>query len=137
MMGRIYITDLRKSVSTHIMSTCKRSGRVSVDCWGWISHEGAKILHPTEGHLDALHYQHIFENVTVPSVWMLYPEFLIHSYTLHFMNLAAAFGTHTTHKGDIHTTGGIRTHNLSRRGAVDRPATRNGEISHLLIENEK
>jgi len=27
------------------MSTSRRSGRVSVHCWGWISHEGAGILH--------------------------------------------------------------------------------------------
>jgi len=36
------------------MSTCKHSGRVSVNCWGWISHEGAGILHRIEGHLDGL-----------------------------------------------------------------------------------
>jgi hypothetical protein len=27
------------------MSTCKHSGRVSVHCWGRISHEGAGVLH--------------------------------------------------------------------------------------------
>jgi len=81
------------------MSTCKRSGRVSAHCWGWISHEGAGIPHPTEGHLDGLHYEHILENITVPSVWMLYPKFLIHLHTLPFMILAVAFRTHTTHKG--------------------------------------
>jgi len=27
------------------MSNCKRSGRVSVHCWGWISHEEAGVLH--------------------------------------------------------------------------------------------
>ena len=45
--------------------------------------------------------------------------------------------TYQSQRIDIHATGGIRTHNLSRRGAVDRPATAIGEISHLLIENEK
>ena len=122
------------------MSTCKRSGRVSVHCWGWISHEGAKILHSTEGHLDVLHYQRIFENVTVPSVWMLYPEFLIHSQqdhsSIHDSSISLR-NTHHSQRTDIHATGGIRTHNLSRRGAVDRLATATGEISHLLIENEK
>ena len=56
------------------MSTCKRSGRVSVHCWGWISHEGAGILHHIEGHLDGLQYQHILQKVMVPSVRILYPE---------------------------------------------------------------
>jgi len=60
------------------MSTCKRSGRVPVNCWGWISHEGAGILHRIEGHLDSLQYQHILQNVMVPSVQMLYPEGMIH-----------------------------------------------------------
>ena len=52
--------------------------------------------------------------------------------------LAVAFGT-TQHsqKIDIHAPGGIRTHIFSRRGAVDRPATGTGEVSHLRIQNEK
>ena len=45
--------------------------------------------------------------------------------------------TYHSQRTDIRATGGIRTHNLSRRGAVDHPATATGEISHLLIENEK
>jgi hypothetical protein len=60
------------------MSTCKRSGRVSVNCWGWISHEGGGILHRIEGHLDDLQYQHILQNLMVPSVRMLYTEDIIH-----------------------------------------------------------
>jgi len=60
------------------MSTCKRSGRVSVNCWGWNSHEGGGILHRIEGHLDGLRYQQILQNILVPSVWMLYPEGIIH-----------------------------------------------------------
>jgi len=60
------------------MSTCKRSGRVSVHCWGWISHEGAGVLHRIEGQLDGLQYQHILQNVMVPSVQMLYPDGIIH-----------------------------------------------------------
>jgi len=57
------------------MSTCKSNGRVSVH---WISHEGAGVLHCIEGHLDVLQYQHILQNVMVPSVWMLYPDGVIH-----------------------------------------------------------
>ena len=52
--------------------TCKRSCRVSVHCWGWISHEGAGVFQ------NGLHYQHILQNVTVPSVWIVYPEGIIH-----------------------------------------------------------
>jgi len=62
----------------NLQYTCKRSGCVSVHCWGWISQEGAGVLHHIESHLDGLHYQHILQNVTVPSVWMLYPNGIIH-----------------------------------------------------------
>ena len=60
------------------MSTCKRSGLVYVHCWAWISHEGAGMIHPIEGHLDSLQYQHILQNVMLPSVRMLYPDGVIH-----------------------------------------------------------
>ena len=121
------------------MSTCKRSGRVSVHCWGWISHEGAGVPHRIEGQLDGLHYQHIFQNVTVPSVWMLYPEFLIHLQQDHSSihdSSSSLWETHHSQRTDILATGGIRTHNLRRQGAVERPATGTSEVSHLLIENE-
>jgi transposase len=64
--------------SPQYMSTCKRSGRVSVNCWGWISHEGVGVIHRIEGHMDGLQYQHILQNVIVPSVQMLYPNGVIH-----------------------------------------------------------
>ena len=60
------------------MSTCKRSGRVFVHCWGWISHKGAGVLHRIKGQLDGLHYQHILQIVMLPSVRMLYPDVIIH-----------------------------------------------------------
>jgi len=60
------------------MSTCTCSGHVSVLCWGWISHEGAGMFHLIEGHLDSLQYQHILQYVMLPSVWMLYPDGIIH-----------------------------------------------------------
>jgi hypothetical protein len=40
--------------NSQYVSTSTRSGRVSVHCWGWISHEEAGILHRTEEHLDGL-----------------------------------------------------------------------------------
>jgi len=118
--------------NTQCMSTCKRSGRVSVHFWGWISHEGAGVPHHIEGQLDGLHYQHIFQNVTVPSVWMLYPELIIHLKQDHSPihdSSSSLRNAHHSQRTDIHATGGIR-------GAVDRPATGTGEVSHLLIENE-
>ena len=42
------------------------------------SHEGAGVLHRIEVDLDGLHYQHILQNITVPSVRMLYPDGIIH-----------------------------------------------------------
>ena len=55
------------------MSNCKRSGRVSVNKCGAISH-----LHRIEGQQDVLKYQHILHNVMVPSVRIIYPEDIIH-----------------------------------------------------------
>jgi hypothetical protein len=59
------------------MPTCTRIGRVSVLCWGWISHEGAGMLHHI-GHLDSRQYQHILQNVMLPPVRMLNPNGIIH-----------------------------------------------------------
>ena len=66
-----------KHYNPRYMSTCKHSGCVSFHCWDWISHEGAGVLHRIEGHLDGLQFQHILQNVMVPSVWMLYPNGII------------------------------------------------------------
>jgi len=33
----------RQRYNPQYMSICKRSGRVSVNCWGWISHEGVEF----------------------------------------------------------------------------------------------
>ena len=63
----------------HYNSTCKHSGHVSVRCWLLISHEQAGVLHHTEGQLDGLHYQHILQNVMVPS----YPDGIIHLQQAH------------------------------------------------------
>jgi len=43
-----------------------------------LSTVGAGVLHCIEGHLDSLQYQHILQNVMVPSVWMFYPHGIIH-----------------------------------------------------------
>jgi len=64
--------------------TFKIRGRVSVHCSGWISHEGAGVFHRIEGRQDGLHYQHILQNVTVPSVWKLHPDGIIHLQQDHF-----------------------------------------------------
>jgi len=36
------------------------------------------MLQHIDGHLDSLHYQHILQNVMLPSVRMLYPDGIIH-----------------------------------------------------------
>jgi len=38
----------------------------------------AVVFHRKEGHLNGLYYQHILQNVTVPSVWILHPDSIIH-----------------------------------------------------------
>ena len=81
------------------VTTRKRSCRVSVHWWGWISHEGDGVLNRIVGQLDGqiaviiiiiiiiitaiwllpggTGYLHILQNVTVPSVLMLYPDVII------------------------------------------------------------
>jgi hypothetical protein len=63
--------------NSQYISTSTRSGRVSVHCWGWISHEEAGILHRIEEHLEGLQYKHILKHVMVPSVRVLYPDGVI------------------------------------------------------------
>ena len=131
-------TDLSITIQSLTLSWVEAQS--FVHCWGCISQEGAGVPHRIEGQLDGLHYQHILQNVTVPSVWMLYPEVIIHLQQDHSSihdYSSSLQNTHHSQRTDIHPTGGIRTHNLSRRGAVDRLATGTGKISHLLIENEK
>jgi hypothetical protein len=63
--------------NSQYVSTFTHSGHVSVHYWGWISHEGARILHRTEEHQDGLQYKHILKHVMVPSVTVLYPNVVI------------------------------------------------------------
>lgn len=56
------------------VTTTRRSGRLSVSCWGWISARGAGILHRIEGTLNSEQYAHILKNVMLPSVRMLYGD---------------------------------------------------------------
>ena len=58
------------------ISTCTCSGCVSVHCWGWISHEGAGMLHHID-QLDGLQYKHILQNVRVHFVRKLYYDGII------------------------------------------------------------
>ena len=58
----------RECYNCQCMSNCKRSGLVSVHCWGWIFCEGAGMPHYIEGHVDCLQYKHILQSVMVLSV---------------------------------------------------------------------
>ena len=69
--------------NSQYLSCCTRSSRVSALFWGWISHEGAGLLHRIDGHLDCLLYKHILLKVMVPSVHMLYPDGIIHFQQVH------------------------------------------------------
>jgi hypothetical protein len=59
--------------NSQYVSTSTRSGRVSVHCWGWISHEGARILHRIEEHLDGLQ-KHILKHEMLLSLRVLHPD---------------------------------------------------------------
>ena len=61
--------------------TTHKPANVVVACLSTVgtgSHEGAGVVHRIEGDLDGLHYQHIMQNVTVPSERMPYPDGIIH-----------------------------------------------------------
>jgi hypothetical protein len=75
--GLVLVYRPRECYNSQYMSSYKRSGLVSVHCFGWISLEGAGMLHHI-GHVDSLHYKQILQNVMVPSVGMLYPNGIIH-----------------------------------------------------------
>jgi hypothetical protein len=47
-------------------------------CQSPVTSVGAGMLHHIEVHLDSLQYQHISQNVMLPSVRMLYPDGIIH-----------------------------------------------------------
>jgi len=63
-------TDLRASVTTRSTPANAVVLRLST--------VGAGVLRRIECQLDGLHYQHILQNITVPSAWMLYPDGIIH-----------------------------------------------------------
>jgi hypothetical protein len=69
--------------SSEYLSTSTCSGRVSVHCWGWISHKGVGILHRTEEHLDGLQYKHILKHAVAPSVRVIYPDAVIQFQQVH------------------------------------------------------
>jgi hypothetical protein len=78
------------------MSTCKRTGRVSVHYWGRNSCERAGILHRKEGHLDGLQNQHILQNIIMAlSCWFnpLPPTPLSHSYS-YFISFSEEYCQH-------------------------------------------
>ena len=58
-------------------TTSKCSGCVSVHCCNCIAHEGTRMLHRIECHLDGFQYTHILQNVIVPYVRTLYPRGII------------------------------------------------------------
>ncbi|KAJ4430237.1 hypothetical protein ANN_22449 [Periplaneta americana] len=58
---------------THV-ATRFRSGRVSVQCWGWTPSDGLGVLWRLDGNLNAQQYKVLMENVMLPSVRMIYPD---------------------------------------------------------------
>lgn len=51
-----------------------RSGRFSVNVWGWISCQGPGVCWRIEERLTGVHYASILENVMLPSISQLYPD---------------------------------------------------------------
>ena len=59
---------------TRYIQRRERSERFSLSCWGWMSRAGVGVLERIHGRLNAPQYQHIFENVMLPSVRVRNPE---------------------------------------------------------------
>ncbi|VEN35635.1 unnamed protein product, partial [Callosobruchus maculatus] len=51
-----------------------RSGRFSVNVWGWISIHGPSVCWKIEGRFIAENYVNILENIMLPSSEQVYPE---------------------------------------------------------------
>ena len=51
-----------------------RSDRVSVSCWGWISHRGMGTIHPICGKFNQYKYQRLLERHMVLYARLLHPE---------------------------------------------------------------
>ncbi|KAG8237037.1 hypothetical protein J437_LFUL015783 [Ladona fulva] len=58
----------------HYVMQRGRSGRFSINTWGWVCAEGPGALWKIEGNLDGAQYVSILENVMLPSVKILFFE---------------------------------------------------------------
>ena len=52
----------------------ERSGRFSISCWGWMSYDGPGVIERIDGRLNAETYEHILENIFLPSARERFPE---------------------------------------------------------------
>jgi hypothetical protein len=82
------------------MSTSESSGRVCVHFWGWISNEGAGMLHHA-GQLNGLLYKQILQNVMVPAVRMLYPDGIIHFQQGHSIHVSRVVQERLSLQADV------------------------------------
>lgn len=64
----VYRTDGTRFQPGHTL-TLKRSGRRSVNVWGWFSSEGAGALHRVSGRLNSEKYIDILEDILVPTAY--------------------------------------------------------------------
>jgi hypothetical protein len=71
-MGMGKVEDLGENVTTKSMWLPANAVVV------YLLTVGAGILHRIDGHLGGLQYQHILQNVMVPSVRTFYPDGIIH-----------------------------------------------------------
>lgn len=52
----------------------ERSGRFSISCWGWMSYDGPGVIERIDGRFNAGTYEHILENIFLPSARERFPE---------------------------------------------------------------
>lgn len=71
---RVYRPDNTRFEERYTSSLAFRSGRFSVNVWGWISVHGPGVCWRVEGRFNALNYINILENVMLPSTEQIYPN---------------------------------------------------------------
>ena len=74
---RVYCIDGHR-YDERFVARLRRSGRMSVACWRWITYDWAGTLERIHGRFMVVTYEQILINVMIPSAWELYPEGKLH-----------------------------------------------------------
>ena len=74
---RVYSIDGHQ-YDERFVARLRRSGRVSITCWGWMLYDWAGNLGRIHGRFTVDTYEQILTNIMIPSARELYPEGTLH-----------------------------------------------------------